>query len=262
MNNTEPILYPGGETPALGELFKLTMDEFMKNIGPYALAGVGIMLASIPVVFIAIFVGYILMVVGIFGAMFGVTAAAIAILPESLMFLGPIAGGLLTIVVIFMGMTLLVSSVNALLAPFNASLSRAIAAHQRGEEELTIKAAFSSMTENLVSVIGTAIVLSLLATVLAAFCYLPMLLVPLFLAFAPGLVALHGMKALDAVKHAGGHAKLHLKWHGLYMLAFIGANLLASNIPVIGPAFMAALHVRALRMLFGDGESPVLTVQD
>ena len=260
--NDAPVIYPGGETPAIGDLFKLTMDEFMQNIGPYALAGVGIMLASIPIVFITIIVTYILLIVGVFGSVMGLSAAAIAILPEDLMFLGPMAGGILAIVFIFVAITFLMSGINALLAPFNASLVRAVAAHQRGEQELTLGAAFSTMTQNLLSVMGTAILLSIMASMLAAFCYLPMLLVPLFFAFAPGLVALYGIKAFDAIKGAGGHAKRHLKWHGLYMLTLIGANLLASNIPVIGPAFMSALHVRAMRMVFGDGEFPNLAVVD
>ena len=261
-NDTKPVLYPGGETPQIGELFSATMDEFIKNIGPYALAGVGILLVSIPVVIVAFIAGYILMFAGVFGTMFGVTAGLMAVLPRDLEFLGPIGGMLATIVVIFILITLLTSTISALMAPFNASLMRAIAAHQRGEEELTIGAAFSTLTQNIASVIFTAIMITVLSIVLVSFCYIPILLVPLFFAFASGLVAVHGLKAMDAMKGAAGHAKMHLKWHALYMVVFFGTSILANYIPVLGAAFMSALHVRAMRMLFGDGEAPVFATAE
>jgi hypothetical protein len=39
----------------------------------------------------------------------------------------------------------------------------------------------------------------------------------------------------------------------------IGLGMVASYVPVLGPIFLSALHVRAYREMFGDGEEPVLT---
>jgi hypothetical protein len=143
------------------------------------------------------------------------------------------------------------------LAPFNASLMRAVAAHQRGEQTLGFSAAFSSLTKDLMTVIVTGLLLSWLTICLLMCCYVPALLVPLMLSFVGALVALHGLGVKSAFKTAFTHAKNHLGWHALYMLAHIGISIVANNIPVIGPAFMIALHVRAQRALFGDGENPV-----
>ena len=256
---TKTVLYPGGETPKIGELFSLTIDDFTKNIGPYALAGVGIFVISIPVVLITLIVTYILVILGFLGTMVGVSALINSIVPRDIAFLGPVFGLFSSVILLFVLVTFLSSAINTLMAPFNASLMREIAAYQRGEGELSFSSAFSTITVNLASVVGISVLLSVFAVLLASCCYIPALLVPLFFAFAPGLVALHGIKAIDAFKGAGGHAKQHLKWHGVYMLAFIGANLLANNIPIVGPTFMCALHVRALRILFGDDKEPVFT---
>ena len=35
-------------------------------------------------------------------------------------------------------------------------------------------------------------------------------------------------------------------------------SMVASYVPVLGPAFLMALHVRAYRSMFGDGPEPML----
>ena len=69
--------------PDIGVLLQNTVDEYGKNIGQYAMAGVGHLLYSVPVVLISIVVLYIVLFIGVFGTAIASTAA-IAALPQDL----------------------------------------------------------------------------------------------------------------------------------------------------------------------------------
>ena len=138
------------------------------------------------------------------------------------------------------------------MAPINASLLRAVAKQQRGEEQLTIGSCFTTATQDLVPVLGVTLAISVLGSLLSLFCILPGLLVPLFFGFATSLVALHQARASDAMKIAAAHARGHLGWHAMYMVLHWVFTMLANNIPVLGPTFIAAFHVQATKALFGD----------
>lgn len=253
-------LYSGGTYPKIGELLQESLDEFVKHIGPYALAGVGQLLVSIPILLISIVLLYILIIAGVFGS--AIAGGGIAmILPSELAPIGVLIGLLIGVCVIVGTILLFLTTLTTIMAPFNASLMRAVAAHQRGDAELTLGAVFSTATTSLISVIGGGLLLGLLTMILLSFCYIPVLLVPLLFGFATALIALYGEGAIGGLKAAFSHAKGNLKWHAIYMLCHMGIMLLANNIPVVGPMFVIALHVRATRIVFGDGPHPVLKTE-
>ena len=101
------------------------------------MAGVGHLLYSVPVVLISIVVLYIVLFIGVFGTAIASTAA-IAALPQDLAGFGAVVGGLGSVGVFFLILFSAVSLINLLMAPINASLLRAVAKQQRGEEQLTI----------------------------------------------------------------------------------------------------------------------------
>jgi len=237
--------------PDVGILLQQTVDEYGKNIGPYALAGVGHLLYSLPVVLIAIVALYITLFVGIFGTAIA-SAGLVAALPRDLAGMGAVLGGVGSMGVFFLILFLFVGVINMLMAPVNASLMRAIVKHQRGEEPLSIGSAFSTATQDLVPVLGSALILSILAAFLSLFCLIPALLVPLLFSFTFGLVALHRKGAIESMKQSADHARQNLGWHAFYVFLHWGLSMVANNVPVLGPTFMAALSVRATEALYGD----------
>lgn len=251
------LVYSGGELPDLGALLNETVTEFMENIGPYALAGLGQMLVVIPIALVMIFGMYAMIALGIGGMLAGGAGLA-AVLPGELAGLGALAGALVGLAVIAVCFFGFIGLMGAMMAPINASLLRAIAAHQRGEKTLELSSAFSSLGENIGAVIGGAAILTLLSVALSMMCYFPALLPVIFLGFAAPLIALHGRGAVEGIQAAAAHARSHLKWHALYGLLHFALLMAASSIPVVGVMFVLAFQVRAYRRVFGDGRQPVL----
>ncbi|MEL6349564.1 MAG: hypothetical protein AAFV53_41055 [Myxococcota bacterium] len=253
----KPQFYAGGERPDLSELLSETMNEFTENLSSYAMAGLGQMLILFPVILITIFGLYIALGLGVVGMIVGGAGLA-AVLPEDLVALGAVLGPFIMISVIGIGSIAAIGLVTAVTAPLHASLVRAIVAHQRGEQPLEWTSAFSTLTENVSAVIFGALTLTVLSILLAMMCYLPALLPLIFLTFAPSLIAIHGHGAMDGLRLAAQHARAHLGWHATFGLIGFVMLMVASNIPVIGPMFVVAFHVRAYRRVFGDGPEPVL----
>ena len=255
---------PGGQLPDHGKLLTDTFVEFGEHIGPYLLAGLGQTLILVPITFVGVFGIYVCAGVGGMGAF--VAAAAIAEgLRESL---GSDLGGLLSLVAVVAPIVvsaallfLVIGAMAAVVAPVSASMVRAVAHHQRGEgDPLGLSAPFSTAMQEPGKVILVALVQAAAAFLLLPFCILPVLLVGLFSWFAPQLAALHEVSAREAVSFAARHVREHLTWHAIFFAMMIGLGIAAANIPVVGPAFLVALSVRAHRELFGDGVEPVIGV--
>ena len=230
----------------------------MDNIGPYALAGVGQLLVVLPVVFVTVLLMYGLIFGGMLAMMLGVVGLAV-VLPEELAVLGMLVGELGAIVVMFIGILALSAFMGAVLAPVNASLMRAVAAHQRGEKKLDISAAFTTIGRNIGAVLLGAVVLSMLTLTLLMACYLPVLLVWVFLGFASAFIAVHNRGALDGISKALIHAKTHLSWHVQFGLVHLMISMIAGYVPILGAMFALSFYVRTYRKVFGDGDEPVVT---
>lgn len=252
---------PGGVMPDPIEIFQDTWKEFADDPGPYVLAGLGQLVVIVPVIMVLFVVIYF----GIFATLFGgifIGAIAAAIVGETV---GPEAGGLtfmityiLSFFLMFFVIMLASSGVGALMAPINASLTRRIAKHQRGEQTLDFTAAFTDMKQDLVNVILLAMLSSAVILVGVMLCYVPGLIAAFLLIYAGTFVFLHRLKPMEAMMASVNHFRDHLQFHGMFTLLYFCTAMIASYIPVAGPMFVAALHVRAHRTLFGDGEEPVL----
>ena len=258
--STEPE--PGGRLPDVGQLFTETMNEFMDNIGPYVLAGLGLTVVVVPITFLTIFVAYAVIFGGIFGISIvgAIAAVAAAEVSEGLAGFVMLVFQILALVVPFGGFFLLIAGMMALLAPLNASLARAVAEQQRGGKKLDFSSTFSSITRDLVKVISVAGMMGLMTTLGALACYVPALGVLFLFGFAISMVALHRMAPVTALKANLAHAMAHLQWHVLFGALYLVVFMVGSYVPVVGSMFVVAFHVRAYRTIFGDGDEPELVV--
>lgn len=251
---------PGGVLPEPVDLIQDTWAEFADDPGPYILAGLGQLCVLIPVMIVL----FMLIYFGIFATVFGgvfVGVFAAALVGEVV---GPEAGAItfmLAYIVSFLMMFLVIigisSAVGAVMAPINASLTRRIAQHQRGQRPLDFTAAFSDTGQDLVKVILFAMTSSAIIFIGIMACYLPGLIAAFLLVYAGTFVYLHRLSPLEAIMASAGHFREHLQFHGMFTLLYFCVAMVASYIPVAGPMFVASLHVRAHRTLFGDGEEPV-----
>lgn len=250
----------GGELPEVGALFSETLAEFTDNIGPYALAGLGQLMVVIPVTVVALIGFYVVFFGGMFGTwMVGaVFASVLSQISEDLggiaMLIASLASMLVPVLLMLPFLLILIAA----LVPIQASMIRAVAAHQRGERPLDLMASFSTATQGLSSVLLAGVIMATLTILGLVLCYLPALVVPIFFGFTTSFAALHRVGGLQAAQMSLKHALGHLNWYLMFGLMSILINMVSVYIPVLGPMFSVALHVRAYRALFGDGETPVV----
>ncbi len=254
---------PGGELPDLGRLFQETMADFQDHFGDYLVAGAIQFAAVMVLVIVGVFVGYLGgMVLGIgfvfamvgaivgAGQAIGEDAAALLIIPlELTMFL-----------VMFLGIAAFGGLLGAVMGPMNASLARAIAAHQKDGAKLEAGAAFSTFLVRPVGAATVGFALVALAVLGSMFCYVPALVVPLLFGFASSLVALHPLGGVRSLAASARFALAHPAWALPFGLVSVVLFMVASNVPVLGTMFATAFHVRAHRYVFGDGEAPILSL--
>ena len=245
----------GGELPDVGKILTESFSEFGENLGPYLMAGLGHFLVVLPVVFVTVILVYTVIFGGMFGTMILGTMVSVALaeVSQSLGDIGIMLTSVLSMIVPLVLMFGLIGLIGALMAPLHASLIRSIAAHQRGEEQLTFGSAFSHATDNLVSVVLVAFATTCISLALLTMCYLPALAVPVLLPFAGTLVALHGRGATNALRTAFKHSTGNLSWYVMFGLLTFAGGMVAGYVPVLGAMFMASFHVRAYRYVFGDG---------
>ncbi len=252
---------PGGETPDPVQLLQDSLKEFTDDLVPYLMAGLGQMVVTIPLTIIMVFVIYFVM----FGTLLGgalVGAIAGAVVGEAA---GDEAGGLvfgliylLSFVLMFGLIAGLSAMLGALMAPLNASLVRRVARHQRGERVLDFSAAFSDAKENILPTMIVTALVGLVVTVGIMFCYIPGIIAAFLMMYAGTLVFLHRLSPVNAMVTSAKHFTGHFKFHGIYSLLHFAAAMAAAWIPLMGPMFLLALHVRTHRALFGDAETAVI----
>jgi hypothetical protein len=246
---------PGGEVPDVGRILSDTTAEFMADLGPYALAGLGYQLVVVPVVivmFLGIYLGLtVFIALGLVASLSGAFVVGEIFGPD----LGALAAFVLQMIAFaasFLVLGALTLVLAAPLAVVHAGLVRAIAAHQRGDEVLDLGAPFRHMRGGLSSIMVAFALYGGLVLVGAVMCYLPALLVPLFFGFALTLVSLHGRGAVAGFRESLAAMLAHPQQHvALWGLSLV-LGLVGAYVPVIGPMFALALHVRAHRTIFGD----------
>ncbi len=246
---------PGGPLPPIGELLSETLADVRTHFEGYLMVGLAHWLVLVPVsvlfVFGAMLVMYAVMGVGIVfsvGLGEGFAIAGNRDLRDVVVLLGSvfsIGGGLL---LFFVGIT----GLAAAFAPLNASVMRAIAAHQRGDAPLRFDAAFATLRQDLGATIGVALLTGLLSVVGVLFCYVGALVAGVFFGFAPSLVALHRRGPWEAVGIAARHALARPGDHLLMALTLLMMQFVAAYVPVLGHAFVLAFSVRAFRKMYGD----------
>jgi hypothetical protein len=257
----ERTMLAGGVKPDAGALFQETLNEFMDDPMPYLLAGLGQAVVLFPLIFGVVFGMYFLMFVGVFGSVIGGTVVGIVVTETFGESLGGIAmlatmlGSYGLMILAIVGSFVLIGAV---MAPMQASLTRRVAEHQRGGRKLDFMAPFTDMTQDLGKVLTVAFLFGLIMLMGAMACYLPALIAAVLLTYSTTFVALHGMRPVRALMESTSHVADNLDFHGLFALMYFGLSMLAGYIPIAGPMFVMALHVRSYRMVFGDAEEPVL----
>jgi hypothetical protein len=250
----------GGRVPDLGQLISATIGDFTDNIGPYAMLGLGQFAVVFPVTLVAIVVIYFGIFAVMFGGLFGtgMLAAVIGRTSDDAAGLVMVLGELLSMTVMMAFIFGAIGLIAAIVAPISASTTRAIAAHQRGEAKLELSSAFSTATQDVAAVIAVTLLVTTVILGGMMFCYLPGLAAMILLSFAFEMVALHRRGALSAVSSAARSAMGNPSFYLMFGLVYFVIMMVAAYVPIIGPMFGSALHVRAYRELFGDGDEPVL----
>lgn len=254
-----PTHEPGGGLPSLGALYSETLTDLTENLQGYAMAGLAFMAIVMPVSMIGGIVAMVLMQAVLF---LGLAASAVgsAALADAtgaggpVMMLGSFGSVLVAIASSFAVITLMVG----FLAPVSASVSRAIAAHQRGEAPLTFGGALGTMTQDPMAAMATLLLVTGGAFVGMLFCYVGALVPAILFGFAFTMVSLHRKGVMDALRISAKHAMARPAEHAAYALAYMATAMVAGSVPVLGHMFLMALGVRAYRKMFGDGAEPVL----
>ncbi len=253
---------PGGEHPELAALFQETLSDFQDHFAEYLVAGIAQFAVTMAAVLVAVFAGYLLMTVGILVlgfALVGLLIAAEQALGDDAAALLMIPGQLTMFLGFLVGAGMFGALMGGVLAPMHASLTRAVAAHQRGEQKLEPMAAFSTLTVRPVGAFVAGSMTAGLAVAGIFLCYLPALLVPVLFGFGGTLVALHPLGGLRALALSARHALANPSWALPFGLVSSVLLMVSGNVPVVGPMFVLSLQVRAHRYVFGDADEPVLS---
>jgi hypothetical protein len=229
----------GGALPNVADLLGLCVKDVMNNFAGYCLAGLGPFLATMAVTMLASFVAVAAMIPGM------------VMEDEAVTMLG-IFGATFLLVVFAMLATV----------PINASLYRAIWAWIDRGEPLGFSAGFSRMTEDLGTMYAYSLLVGLLTFAGMLACYVPGLLVGLFVSLAMPAIVVHRMGAIEAISFSAKHVRAHFAWHiGFWGLGLV-VLMLAMNVPfigiIVGMPLYAAYHLRGYRAIFGSGESPAI----
>lgn len=251
---------PGGRFPNPGVVVQETLAEFMDAIVPYLLSVLGLIAGY--AVLATVVSGAVVVIWVVVGAIVGLAATGFAQIDEGLAGLVTTGGMLIGLGVQLITGALGVAAFGALAAPLQASYLRAVAAHQRGDEELQLGSAFSTIGQDVAQVALAGALVGLAGVVGMMLCFFPVLLVPLLLGFVVPLVALHGLGATEAIRTNVMHVRNHLQEHAIIALIVFALNMVAGMVPVLGPAFVLAFVVRVYRNIFGDGVQPQLALAD
>ena len=236
-----------GSLPKVFDLLNLCINDLRQNFAGYLLAGLGLLVVILPMV--------ILVYVGIFAAIVPGIVVGQTTGNDDL-------GGLVTVGGVFLGVFVMIFVMMVVMAPINGSLYRNVLASLRGEQPLGFGACFSRMFEDVGKVVLLMLIQGALTLVGVLLCYVPGLLVAMFLNFALPAVIVHKLGPMDAIGLSVRHVKANLSWHLGFWALGLAMMMISSNVPIVGlvgiPMY-AAYQLRAYRQVFGDGEMPIET---
>ncbi len=235
-----PSTNPASDLPSIGTLFDATLNDVRDHFGGYAMAALGLFVVQFPLTLVLIIVMYAGMFLGAW--------PGFASDDPDLMSLGMMSGGGIALV-LGLGLLFLV------MPPMQASLVRAIDAHQRLGTPLAFNAAFSTAFTDLPKVYFTTLVLGSASILGLMLCYFPILLVGLAFHFAWPLAIVGRRSTFDATNASVQHVFRHPGWNlKVWGTVFLG-TLVLSYIPIIGTAAAvlcgAAFTLRAARAAYG-----------
>jgi hypothetical protein len=227
-----------------------------ENVGGYLQVGLALIAVVMPVALLITFVGlFVLYGLIIVGAIASVGAGAAIGDATNDRDLGGIVSGLGTmgsVLCSFVGFFGIMALGTAAIAPVSASVTRSIAAHQRGEGELTFQGAFSSIRQDMGANIAVVFLMMSLTLVGVMFCYVGALVPAFLFTFAVPMVAVGRVSALTALTRTARGAMARPMEHAAYAGAYFVTALVANYVPILGHAFLLALQVRAYRKVYGD----------
>jgi hypothetical protein len=235
-----------GKLPDVVKVLTDLLGDLQAHVAGYLLAGLGYMLVvfGLAFVFVALLVGFMVIPMIIGAVLEAEELGAI------LMIVGTLFGYLV-------GLLLMVT----VSAPFLASLARAARAHLEGDEPFGFTAAFSRLGTDLVQVVLLSVVQMALVLIGMMFCYLPGLLVSLFLGFAFPALIVHRLGAFEAIGLSFDHVKRNIGWHLGYWGLGLAILFVAQAIPFVGIMFglpfYVAYQIKVYMAVFGTGPEPV-----
>lgn len=252
----EPV--QGGQALDLSKLLTGSLNDVMDNMGGYLILVLVKAAIYIPVVLCCVMLAYFLMFVVMFGGMLGgivlSMSAGVAVggdAGEGVLTLGILLTYFLVLLAIIPTMMLAMMPIMCL-APLNAGAMRAIAKHQRGEITLKGTEFLALSGKNALSMILVETAVFFCICVGLLFFYVGALVPLVLFIFAPGLVALHGMGWLEAMRTSARIVINKFQTLGVYALVYFAISMAAGYVPFLGAAFMYSLHTRAHRHVFGD----------
>jgi hypothetical protein len=230
-----------------------TLSVFMKDLAPFLLVALGPMIAALVGLAVVMPLGFGCM----FGGFMGSAAIGTAMIDPNtgdpspvgaiLMAVGMIGSYLGFFVLVFGGLSLIIT-------PVQASALRAIDKHLAGEEVAGFGGGFSTATSQIGKDVGTTLAYGLLVALGLPFFYVGALVAVFFLGMAPHAAMLDGDSPGKALAKAFAHTRANLTWHLTHLLVLLVFGMIASNIPLLGPAALSLYQVRAYRAAFPRGQ--------
>lgn len=232
------------DVPALHpptKLLTLAFDTLKADILGWAMAGLGLTLPILGLTFL------------IFGVVMAAMIPGLVMKDEAIASVGVLVGfALLTVVVLPVALVIM--------PVLQASLTRSIEDRITQGTPLGFSASFRTWRENLWDVIVVNLLVAAFTMVGLMFCYLPGLVVALALCFAPPLVALRGVRPMDAIAMSFNHFKAHPGWATKFLLLGVLVMIVISYLPIVGYLFSIPFYVAYLvlgvRSAFADLPTP------
>ncbi len=229
------------DLPTISKLFDDTLADVKDHFGGYAMAGVGFAAVQLPLTLVSI--------IGAYALIFASVIPGMQANDDEMVTMGLLGGTGVAI----LGLTLLFGLV---FPPLQASLLRAVWAHQSRGEPLTLSAAFSTATHDLPRVYATVFLLGTASIIGMVLCYIPALIAAFLFHFAWVLAIVGRRSPFEAMRMSFEHVFSNLGWNLKIWGVVLLATLLLSNVPLIGTAAAilcgAAFTLRAAKAAFPD----------
>lgn len=232
------------------DLASETLNEFIADLGPFALLGVGQLIAALVAVAFIVPLGVgCLLSFGIGGTVLG---SGLGASEDELAAFGAIFG----MIGYFVMIGVIVFGISVVLAPITGSVLRSVDDHLHDVAPASLGGAFDTAGKQLGLDIGTTVATQLLIVLALVVPIVGPLIAGFFLVWGPLASHLDGDGIGTAIKKSITHTRQHLTWHLSYYGLALVFGLVGGNIPVIGPMAAVVFHVKAYRAAFPRQPDP------